>query len=145
MVNTKVTKSVPVKVGSGEGLPSVNVDSPRVQEALVMMVAGRVSLAYGVMPTTLFAPNRCAANVARARQATMYLLNVAAGFSQNSAASSVKRERTTARHALRVIEELRDDPAFDGALTTIEEEIKCAIEMAGVLALPLLKGGKHGR
>lgn len=60
------------------------------------------------------------AAVAVARQTAMYLAHVAFGLSFTDVGELFSRDRTTVAHACRLIEELRDDPVMDKALTVIE-------------------------
>jgi chromosomal replication initiation ATPase DnaA len=64
--------------------------------------------------------------VALARQMAMYLAHVAFGLSFTRIGICFGRDRTTVRHACALIEDHRDDPALELALTAIE---------AGLLAL----------
>lgn len=61
---------------------------------------------------------RC--EIALARQTGMYLARVVLGMTLSQAACLFGRDRTTASHACRVIEDLRDEPAFDALLTAME-------------------------
>lgn len=55
-----------------------------------------------------------------ARQAAMYLANVAFGLTYTEISAVFRRDRTTVAHACAVIEDLRDDPVIDRALTALE-------------------------
>jgi chromosomal replication initiation ATPase DnaA len=50
----------------------------------------------------------------------MYLAHVTFGLSFSEIGHLFGRDRTTVAHACRVIEDLRDDPAMDRALTIVE-------------------------
>ena len=76
--------------------------------------------AFGVTVRELRAPNRGTAPVAFARQAAMYLGHVVFGLSLTRLGRGFGRDRTTARHACRTIEEHRDDPAMDKVLGALE-------------------------
>jgi hypothetical protein len=56
----------------------------------------------------------------RARQTAIYLAHVAFGLTYTEIGQIFRRDRTTIAHACAVIEDLRDDPAIDQALTAIE-------------------------
>ncbi|MBN9335034.1 helix-turn-helix domain-containing protein [Devosia sp.] len=64
--------------------------------------------------------SRCRADTARARQLAMYLAHVAKGISLTSIGSAFGRDRTTVSYACNLIEDLRDDPAFDAELDRLE-------------------------
>ena len=51
----------------------------------------------------------------------MYLAHVAFGLSYSTIGQSFGRDRTTAAHACRLVEERRDDPATDRVLHALEE------------------------
>lgn len=63
---------------------------------------------------------RGAASVAFARQSAMYLAHVSLGLNLTEVARRFGRDRTTAAHACRLVEERRDDPAIDALLTVLE-------------------------
>jgi chromosomal replication initiation ATPase DnaA len=71
----------------------------------------------------LSGPTRGCAKVALARQTAMYLARVCLGLTLSEAAALYGRDRTTAAHACRVIEDLRDDSQFDARLTAIEGQL----------------------
>ncbi len=55
-----------------------------------------------------------------ARQVAMYLAHVGCGFTYTQAARLYGRNRCTAAHACRVVEDRRDDPRFDAILELLE-------------------------
>lgn len=59
----------------------------------------------------------------RARQVCIYLANVSLGWTLARAGTAFGRDRTTAGIACRTVEDLRDDPAFDRQLDTLERLI----------------------
>ena len=79
-----------------------------------------VETASGIGREELRAATRGRQNVAVARQTGMYLARVALGMTLSSAGRLFGRDRTTASHACRVIEDLRDDPGFDALLLEME-------------------------
>jgi chromosomal replication initiation ATPase DnaA len=83
-----------------------------------------VAQAFGLRPGDLAGATRGCARIALARQATMYLARVSLGLTLSQAAGVVGRDRTTAAHACRVIEDRRDDAAFDAKLSAIEEALR---------------------
>ncbi len=68
----------------------------------------------------LFRSRNRAAPVATARQTAIYLAHVAFGLTFTEIGHLFARDRSTVAHACNVIEELRDDPTIDQALTIIE-------------------------
>ena len=96
-----------VSDGSGRG-----VAREAIEEAVVRV--------FGVRSEDLNRMTRGRANVALARQVAMYLAHVACGLSLTDTGRLFGRDRTTVAHACGVIEDRRDDPAFDRALDLLE-------------------------
>jgi len=74
----------------------------------------------GVEPAALFCDTRGEAQVAAARQLAIYLAHVALGHGLSRLSSAFGRDRATVRHALRRVEDWRDDPGFDRSLSELE-------------------------
>ncbi|MCP8884285.1 chromosomal replication initiator DnaA [Devosia sp. XJ19-1] len=72
----------------------------------------------------ILSASRCRVNVARARQLAMYLAHVILGESLTAIGHAFGRDRTTVSYACALIEDLRDDPAFDAAVTDLELELQ---------------------
>ena len=68
----------------------------------------------------LHAATRGAPYIAFARQSAMYLSHVAFGVSLSQVGRCFGRDRTTASHACRLIEDRRDDAAVDAVLASLE-------------------------
>jgi chromosomal replication initiation ATPase DnaA len=88
--------------------------------AMCNMIQHTVAHAYHITTHELRAPTRSRAPVALARQVAMYLTHVAYGFTLTDVGRLFSRDRTTAAHACRLIEDKRDDPAFDVSLDCLE-------------------------
>lgn len=58
--------------------------------------------------------------VARARQISMYLSHVGFGLSLTRVGICFGRDRTTVRHACALVEDRRDDPAWELGLAALE-------------------------
>ena len=86
-------------------------------------VSQAVEGAFDVKTTELQAATRGRCDVAFARQTAMYLARVALGLTLSQAGALFGRDRTTAAHACRLIEDLRDDPRFDTLLSAMEEYV----------------------
>lgn len=114
------------------GLPTVLAMAPRLvrneqrricdieSRAQVKLAQEVVAAALHISVIELRAPTRRQAPVALARQITMYLLHVCFGFSLSAVGRYCGRDRTTAAHACRQIEDRRDDPAFDNMMDRLE-------------------------
>lgn len=83
-----------------------------------------VAQAFAVPIGQLRTPLRGCRRVAVARQCAMYLAHVLAGLSFTETGRAFGRDRTTASYACRRFEELRDDPAIDAFVETLET--RCA-------------------
>jgi len=60
------------------------------------------------------------ADVALARQTAMYLARVVLAMTLSDIGRMFGRDRTTAAHACRIIEDLRDEPRIDALIETLE-------------------------
>jgi len=79
-----------------------------------------VTRVFDVDQAQLCAYSRGVARAAHARQVAMYLGHVACRLSLTDVGRMFGRDRTTVAHACAVIEDARDDPAFDRALDLLE-------------------------
>ena len=82
--------------------------------------------------------SRCRADAARARQLAMYLAHTMLGQSLADVGEAFGRDRTTVSYACNLIEDLRDDPAFEAAVTRLEAVIEHDLPASVI-------GGTHGR
>lgn len=89
-------------------------------EPLVARAVELASTAYGVPASELMAPTRRARQVASARQVAMYLVCVSAGLGMTQTGRLMGRHRTTVRHAVRIVEDSRDDPDADRRVSALE-------------------------
>jgi len=72
-------------------------------------------------------PERGSVAVARVRQAAVYLAHVACGLSFAEAGRLYGRDRSTAAHACRIIEDGRDEAAFDRLLGALEAAVRLGL------------------
>lgn len=79
-----------------------------------------VAHVYGVSLESLLAATRCDRRVAEARQVAMYLAHVVLRMSLAAVARGFGRDRTTASHACRHIENMREDPELDRLVAWLE-------------------------
>lgn len=87
----------------------------------VSMARAIVAQIYDVPLEDIAASTRRCPRVALARQVTMYLSHVVFGMSMSEIAFAFGRDRTTATHACRHIEDLRDDdPDLDRIVGWLE-------------------------
>ena len=71
--------------------------------------------------------SRCRTGTARARQLAMYLCHVAVGRSLQAVGEVFGRDRTTVSYACALIEDMRDDRAFDATVAALELRIEAAL------------------
>ena len=84
-------------------------------------VAATLTAASFALPVgEVMASSRGSPHAAFARQCAMYLAHVTFGLSHSEVARGFGRDRTTAAHACRLVEERRDDAAVDAVLDTLE-------------------------
>lgn len=98
--------------------------SPLEQAATHRFVQLIVARAFGVTVGDLLATSRCGAHVAAARQVAMYLTHIGCQLSMTDVGRLYGRDRTTAAHACRRVEDRRDDPLFDMAMDALESVIR---------------------
>ena len=89
----------------------------------VQLVSGR----FEVPAAQIVARRRGSRRAARARQAAMYLANVALGLPVLAVGKAFRRDHTTVSYACHRVEDRRDDPAFDAALADLELAARIAL------------------
>jgi chromosomal replication initiation ATPase DnaA len=119
-------------------LQAVNPKAPPVSAADITLIEQLVMRAFGIDLPTLISDRRGRAPVAFARQVAIYLSHVHLRMSLTVAARLFRRDRTTAGHACRRVEDRRDDPEVDRRI----EAVATALE--GLIALGR-DGGVSGR
>jgi hypothetical protein len=78
-------------------------------------VSGAMSLPVGALRA-----GRGTRRIAFARQLAMYLTHVGFGLNLTEVGACFERDRTTVRHACALVEDRRDQPAFDFAVSALE-------------------------
>jgi chromosomal replication initiation ATPase DnaA len=122
-------------VRAGEGDMSVQTEDGaleardfRRERLTVGFVTNLVAMTMDVPPREIQARRRTSVVAARARQTAIYLVHCGLGWPLARAAAAFGRDRTTASHAVQLIEDLRDDAAFDARLSVMES---CVRQAAG--------------
>ncbi|MEM7696157.1 MAG: helix-turn-helix domain-containing protein [Pseudomonadota bacterium] len=87
------------------------------------MIEVTVAAALDLPVEELAAKTRRTAPVAFARQIAMYVAHVTFGWSLTEAGQVFSRDRTTAAHACRVVEDRRDDAEVDKLVQTVEDTL----------------------
>jgi chromosomal replication initiation ATPase DnaA len=98
------------------------------------ITAAAVAAAFIVPLGELRATKRRHARIAFARQSAMYLTHVAFGLSYTDVGRAFGRDRTTAAHACRLVEDRRVDPGLDAQLASLEHLLRRTRSCAGVAA-----------
>jgi len=88
---------------------------------LCAVAATLTAAAFALPVGELIASSRRSAYTAFARQCAMYLAHVSFGLSYSEVARGFGRDRTTAAHACRLVEERRDDAAVEAVLGSLEQ------------------------
>ncbi len=112
----------------------INLDKKQQALALAMHL---VSITYSVPIHELKAATRRKADIAFARQVAMYLAHVGIGLNLTQVAKSFERDRSTAAHACRLVEDLRDDAEFDGLIDLLERTLKSLTAAPEISRYPL--------
>ncbi|MCF3935598.1 chromosomal replication initiator DnaA [Acuticoccus sp. M5D2P5] len=85
------------------------------------MIEVTVAAALNLPVEELGAKTRRTAPVAFARQIAIYCAHVTFGWSLTEAGAIFSRDRTTAAHACRVVEDRRDDDEIDTIVQRVED------------------------
>ena len=84
------------------------------------MLQALVAARFGVPLTELRWASRGRAAAAFSRQVAMYLAHVSFGANYTAIGRAFGRDRTTAAHACRLVEERREDPRLEAVLNQLE-------------------------
>ncbi|MGZ8362911.1 MAG: helix-turn-helix domain-containing protein [Caulobacteraceae bacterium] len=102
----------------GDGWPKDTLAQDRGRAELVVSLVG---VATGVTGAEIKAETRRRAEAALARQVAVYLAHIGFGWPLKRVAAAFARDRSTVSHACHVVEDRRDDPAFDAWLSELED------------------------
>jgi hypothetical protein len=96
-------------------------ESPVTEPNLLCAIAARLAAShYEVTLADIAARTRRSRRATRARHVAMYLAHVAFGLNLASVGVVFGRSRRSAARACGLVEDARDDPAFDAALAGLE-------------------------
>jgi hypothetical protein len=90
----------------------------------VDIIEQAVLRAFALPISSLRSHNRGRAEIAFARQVAIYVAHVLLGLTLTDAARMFGRDRTTASHACRTVEDRRDDRKIDQKLEAIERSLQ---------------------
>ena len=100
------------------------------QDAIRTRVLTLVAFAYDVPLTELTHHDRGSPEAAAARQVAIYLSHTVLAMGFADLAGVFNRARSTTLHAVRRVEEMRDDPKIDQTLTWLEGILRATLEAA---------------
>lgn len=101
---------------------------------VIAMVARHENVRYRQLTNS----RRGRKSVARARQLAMYFTHVVLGRTLEDVAIAFDRDRTTVSYACNVIEDLRDDRAYEDELSALEARIETGLAQLGEVSNVLL-------
>jgi chromosomal replication initiation ATPase DnaA len=104
--------------------PAGRQSSRRTARRLCDVAVMATAAAFALPVAAIAAPTRRDAYTAFARQCAMYLAHVTFGLSFSEIGRAFGRDRTTAAHACRLVEDRRDDPAVERVVAALE--VGCA-------------------
>jgi chromosomal replication initiation ATPase DnaA len=119
----------------GQGTESSLRRGRRDSEGMRHLLASLVGSALRVEPAALCGAGRGTAEIAYARHVALYLAHTTLGLTYTEAGRLFGRDRTTAAHACRRIEERRE-------LTRIDEFVDCLERAARHAAMPATRRGR---
>jgi len=109
-------------------------DDPVRHAALARLAEVTVAAVSRVPATKLRSPRRGRRSIALARQTAMYLAHVVFGLTLTRVGICFGRDRTTVRHACALIEDRRDDPALEFALSALEAGLRALTASLAITA-----------
>lgn len=111
----------------------LDVSDPGLRRQSRQAIELAVQHVFGVEHTALADVHRGVARNAMARQVAMYLAHVACGLTLTDAGLLFNRDRTTVAHACVLVEDRRDNLAFDRALDLLTWAIPAMIMRPNVV------------
>ena len=109
-----------------QGIEALDTVNRPPRPHLVEMTRAAVAHVFGVTLRDMRTRSRYP-RAALARQVAMYLGHVVLGMTVTQVASAFDRERSTVFHAVRHVEDLRDDAELDRTLLYLESLVRNAV------------------
>jgi len=88
-----------------------------------------VAAAFGLRVAEIRSAGRGSAEVSFARQVAMYLAHTRLCLPFGATGRLFGRDRTTARHACRQVEDRREDPRVDALIDCLERAVELSIDL----------------
>lgn len=111
-------------VGAAAVFGGSDTASRRACDAVIALVSSQKHVPIQL----LIGRGRGRLDAARARQLAMYLSHVVFGRTLTEIGAAFGRDRTTVSYACALIEDMRDDPAFDAEVTRLEGRLEAMDE-----------------
>jgi chromosomal replication initiation ATPase DnaA len=92
------------------------------------LVMAAVALEFGIPDIEVYSRTKGNSRSSFARQTAMYLIHIVYEINLSRVARTFNRDRSTASHACRVVEESREDPIMDEKLMRLEQFLEHAPE-----------------
>ncbi|MEE9348228.1 MAG: helix-turn-helix domain-containing protein [Robiginitomaculum sp.] len=89
--------------------------------ARAQLVMAAVALEFGIPDIEVYSRTKGNSKNSFARQIAMYLTHIVYEINLSRVARTFSRDRSTASHACRVVEESREDPIIDEKLIRLEQ------------------------
>lgn len=112
------------------------------EKLLATFVNQMVASAFELPSERLLRYDRGNAKATRARQISIYLMHTGLSFSLAKVSRIYNKDRTTIGYACRLIEDLRDNPAFDDRILELENTINTVLKLASYVPST---GGHNGK
>ena len=113
-----------------EDRPGAERERAVLGDAVCCRLAARLAAShYDVPLSQVVARRRSSRRVTRARHVGIYLAHVIYGLSLVGVGLGFGRDRTTVAYACRMVEDARDDPAFDAALVGLEISARILLDL----------------
>ena len=122
----KIQKPSKIK-NQGYGISSLLLPGDKL---LATFINQMVASAFELPAERLLRVDRGNARATRARQISIYLMHTTLSFSFSTISRIYNKDRTTIGYACRVIEDLRDGPAFDDRIIELEKIIVTVLKLA---------------
>ena len=116
----------------GPELACFGVISNTRKRLLARFVNQMAASVYGTSSEILLLETRGTAKISRARQIAIYLMHTVLSLPYHEIGIIYGRDRTTISYACRVIEDLRDTPAFDDRIIEMERTVKIVLSLTNV-------------
>lgn len=119
----------------------INIQDHQKTDLLIDMVA----LATATPRDAMRKPSRGEANIARARQIAMYLCHVTYGYSLAKVGVLFGRDKSTVGHAVRQVEDLRDEDVFETWMRDLETALEANARLCAQHPIPFMPkpDGRH--